>query len=117
MSLSDVLLFCFYLGPELCKFLLDLWLLVSEDFILGIIDLAHEFINFMLDDENALSNTEEVGYTSTVKSAFEEMKNGTYEGIDSYIPQIDNPKNEIFGYQKPKIKQKFAELWTKVKAK
>ena len=44
------------------------------------------------------------------------MKNGTYEGIDSYIPQIDNPKNEIFGYQKPKIKQKFAELWTKVKA-
>ena len=79
--------------------------------------LAHEFINFMLDDENALSNTEEVGYTSTVKSAFEEMKNGTYEGIDSYIPKIDNPKNEIFGYQKPKIKQKFAELWTKVKAK
>ena len=71
----------------------------------------------MLDDENALSNTEEVGYTSTVKSVFEEMKNGTYEGIDSYIPQIDNPKNEIFGYQKPKIKQKFAELWTKVKAK
>ena len=81
------------------------------------VDLAHEFINFMLDDENALSNTEEVGYTSTVKSAFEGMKNGTYEGIDSYIPQIDNPKNEIFGYQKPKIKQKFAELWTKVKAK
>ena len=81
------------------------------------VDLAHEFINFMLDDENALSNTEEVGYTSTVKSAFEEMKNGTYEGIDSYIPKIDNPKNEIFGYQKPKIKQKFAELWTKVKAK
>ena len=81
------------------------------------VDLAHEFINFMLDDENALSNTEEVGYTSTVKSVFEEMKNGTYEGIDSYIPQIDNPKNEIFGYQKPKIKQKFAELWTKVKAK
>ena len=81
------------------------------------VDLAHEFINFMLDDENALSNTEEVGYTSTVKSAFEEMKNGTYEGISSYIPQIDNPKNEIFGYQKPKIKQKFAELWTKVKAK
>ena len=81
------------------------------------VDLAHEFINFMLDDENALSNTEEVGYTSTVKSAFEEMKNGTYEGISSYIPQIDNPKNEIFGYQKPKTKQKFAELWTKVKAK
>ena len=28
-----------------------------------------------------------------------------------------NPNNEIFAYQQPKIKQKFAELWTKVKAK
>ena len=81
------------------------------------VDLAHEFINFMINDESALSNTEEVGYTSTVKSAYEEMKDGTYAGVSSYIPDISNPKNEIFAYQKPKIKQKFAELWTKVKAK
>ena len=79
-------------------------------------DLAHEFINFMMDDENALSNTSEVGYTSTVKSAFEEMRDGDYEGISAYVPDISNPKNEIFGYQEPKIKQKYAELWTKVKA-
>lgn len=79
-------------------------------------DLAHAFINFMLDEENALSNTEEVGYTSTVTSAFEAMKEGTYKGIDSYIPEDTNPKNEIFAYQKPQIKQKYAELWTKVKA-
>ena len=71
----------------------------------------------MINDESALSNTEEVGYTSTVKSAYEEMKDGTYAGVSSYIPDISNPKNEIFAYQKPKIKQKFAELWTKVKAK
>lgn len=80
------------------------------------VELAHEFINFMITEEAALSNTKEVGYTSTVKSAFETMKNGDYAGIDSYIPDISNSKNEIFGYQKPKIKQKFAELWTKVKA-
>ncbi len=80
-------------------------------------ELAHDFINFMISDDSALSNTEEVGYTSTVKSAFETMKNGDYAGINSYIPDISNPKNEIFAYQKPKIKQKFAELWTKVKAK
>ena len=81
------------------------------------VELAHEFINFMISDESALSNTEEVGYTSTVKSAFETMKDGTYAGVSSYIPDITNPENEIFAYQKPKIKQKFAELWTKVKAK
>ena len=44
------------------------------------------------------------------------MIQGTYEGISSYIPDIDNPDNEIFRYQKPKIKQKYAELWTKIKA-
>ena len=79
-------------------------------------DLAHAFINFMLDEDNALSNTEEVGYTSTVTSAFETMKDEIYEGIDSYIPDDTNPRNEIFAYQKPQIKQKYAELWTKVKA-
>ena len=80
------------------------------------VDLAHEFINFMLRDDNALANTEEVGYTSPVVSAFEEMKETTYEGVSSYIPEIDNEDNEIFGYQTPAIKQKYAELWTKVKA-
>ncbi len=80
------------------------------------VDLAHEFINFMLDEENALSNTIEVGYTSPVKSAYDEMLVGDYEGISSYIPEIDNPKSEIFKYQEPKVKQLYAELWTKVKA-
>lgn len=81
------------------------------------VDLAHEFINFMLDEESALSNTQEVGYTSTVESAFETMKDSDYKGIDSYIPRDDNPNSEIFAYQKPNVKQKYAELWTKVKAK
>lgn len=81
------------------------------------VDLAHAFINFMLDEENALSNTREVGYTSTVKSAFETMRTEDYAGIDAYIPEDDNPKSEIFGYQEPEVKQKYAELWTKVKAK
>lgn len=83
----------------------------------GQVDLAHDFINFMLEEKSALSNTQEVGYTSTVKSAFEAMAEGDYEGIVSYIPEDKNPNSEIFAYQKPKIKQKYAELWTKVKAK
>ena len=81
------------------------------------VQLAHEFIDFMISDKSALSNTEEGGYTSTVKSAFETMKEGDYAGISSYIPDTTNSNNEIFAYQQPKIKQKFAELWTKVKAK
>ena len=79
-------------------------------------DLAHAFINFMISEESALSNTAEVGYTPTVSSAFEEMKESDYAGISSYVPDIENPENEIFGYQEPKVKQRYAELWTKVKA-
>lgn len=81
------------------------------------VDLAHKFINFMLENDSALSNTQEVGYTSTVKSAFDTMKNGEYQKITSYIPDDSNPLSEIFAYQTPAVKQKYAELWTKVKAK
>ncbi|MCF0134384.1 MAG: extracellular solute-binding protein [Blautia sp.] len=80
------------------------------------VDLAHAFINFMIAEENALSNTTEVGYTSTVQSAYDAMIVGDYEGISAYIPEIDNPDSEIFGYQDPKVKQMYADLWTKVKA-
>lgn len=80
------------------------------------VELAHQFINFMLDENSALSNTEEVGYTSTVKSVYEAMIEGEYKGISSYIPDTDNEANEIFKYQEPKLKQVFAGLWTKIKA-
>lgn len=80
------------------------------------VELAHEFINFMLDEQSALANTREVGYSSTVETAFEAMQQEDYEGIDAYVPDVENENNEIFGYQEPEIKQYFAELWTKVKA-
>ena len=36
---------CFYLRPEFCKFLLDLWLLVSEDFIIRVGSIRNIRIN------------------------------------------------------------------------
>ena len=80
-------------------------------------DLAHAFMNFVLDPEAALANTEFVGYTSTVRSAFDAMQTTIYEGIDAYVPDVDNENNEIFVYQETEIKKIYAELWTKVKAK
>ncbi len=79
-------------------------------------DLAHKFINFMTEEENAMANTVEVGYSSPVASVFEEMASGEYEGISAYVPDTSNPENEIFGYQEPAVKQTYADLWTKVKA-
>lgn len=80
-------------------------------------DLAHSFINFMLDNGNALSNTEEVGYSSGVKTAFEEMQKTTYNGVGAYIPRTNYDKDEIFKYQKSELKKFCAELWIKVKSK
>ena len=79
-------------------------------------ELAHAFIDFMLRDDVALANTEYVGYTSVVSSAYEAMQETTYAGINAYVPDISNSKNEIFAYQDTEIKRLFAELWTKVKA-
>ncbi|MCD8326366.1 MAG: ABC transporter substrate-binding protein [Lachnospiraceae bacterium] len=80
------------------------------------VDLAHEFINFMLDVDNATANTAEVGYTSPVTEAYETMLEEDYAGISSYAPDMTNPLNECFRYQTSEIKQYFADLWTKVKA-
>lgn len=78
-------------------------------------DLAHKFINFMLEEENAYSNSLEVGYTSPVKYAYEKLYTETYEGNNAYSPEA-GPYDEVFGYQTPEIKQYSAELWIKVKA-
>lgn len=79
-------------------------------------ELAHQFINFMLEDENALKNSEAVGYTSPVGSAFEAMRTTTYDGIDAYVPRSDHPGDEVFRYQETELKKYLADLWTKVKA-
>ena len=80
------------------------------------VSLAHKFIDFMIREDNAEANTLEVGYTSPVQSVYEEMIRGDYADVSSYIPDVDNPESEIFAYQDPKVKQRYAELWTKIKA-
>ncbi|MDY3747136.1 MAG: ABC transporter substrate-binding protein [Lachnospiraceae bacterium] len=79
-------------------------------------DLAYEFINFILDNEIAYRNSQWVGYSSTVEYAYEQMRDDDYEGINAYVPGVDNPNNEVFGYQDPEIKAIYSDLWTKAKA-
>ena len=70
----------------------------------------------MIREENATANTIMVGYTSPVTGAYEAMVEEDYADISAYIPDDENPDSEIFGYQDPKVKAKYAELWTKIKA-
>ncbi len=80
------------------------------------VDLAHKFIDFMINPENALRNSEMVGYTSPITSVFEELKTTTYSGNEAYVPRQGNDKDEFFSYQDSETKKYCAELWTKVKS-
>jgi len=80
-------------------------------------DLAHKWINFMLEPENAALNTIYVGYTTPVQSVFDEMiaEGGDYEGIDAYVPRTGYAKDETFRFDED-LKRILSDLWTKVKA-
>ncbi len=80
------------------------------------VDLSHKFIDFMLDKENAFKNSEAVGYTSSVKEVFEEVRDTIYSGNSAYVPRQNDENDEYFRYQSPETKKYCAELWTKVKS-
>lgn len=84
------------------------------------IDLAYEFINFMIDHENSLQNARYVGYCPTITSVYEEMLNDSdFEGIvdnDAYYPG-DITGGEVYKYLGAEIYKKFDDIFTAVKSK
>ncbi len=80
------------------------------------VELAHAYIDFMLDPDNAYDNTIAVGYTSPVAAARDKAAAEDFAGIDAYLPKLEGENDEVFRYQEQEIKEYFSELWTKVKA-
>lgn len=79
-------------------------------------DLAYKFMDFFLQKDVAIQNTEYIGYDSAVLSAYEYFRDVEYKGNPGCAPDTSNPKNEEFGYQEKEIKSYCAGLWTKVKS-
>lgn len=79
-------------------------------------DLAHKFMDFFLQEDVAIQNTEYIGYDSAVKSVYEYYRDEEYAGNPGCAPDTSNPKNEEFRYQEREIKEYCASLWTKVKS-
>ena len=79
-------------------------------------DLAHEWINFMLDEEVAIANTEEVGYTSPIQSVVDLMvqEGGAYEGVSSYVTRQGYVFDEEFIFDED-LKAIMSDLWSRVK--
>lgn len=79
-------------------------------------ELAHAFINYASDYEGAYDNSSYVGYTSANQEVMDDIygEGGDYEGIEAYIPRIDNPNDEVLVYNED-TKKIMGDLWSRVK--
>lgn len=81
------------------------------------VELAHAWINYMLDEEVAAINSSYVGYTSPVQAVYDEMSGvgGEYEGNVAYIPRLGYELDETF-HNNEDIRKVIADLWTRIKS-
>jgi spermidine/putrescine-binding protein len=80
-------------------------------------DLAYDFINFMLTYENALQNTEYVGYSTPRKDVFLDVlaSGGAFEDYsDSYDVRI-NENDEVYRYNAA-LKEQMDTKWQEILA-
>lgn len=80
------------------------------------IELAHEFMNFVNEYENAYANSDYIGYTSPNKDVMRDIYSpgGSLEGIEAYIPRKGYEKDEVFLYNE-NTKKIMGDLWSRVK--
>jgi len=78
--------------------------------------LAHEFINYMIDYDNAYDNSLYVGYTSPNAEVIRDITGpeGEFEGNDAYVPRSGNEKDECFESDE-RIRKIISDYWVKVK--
>lgn len=79
-------------------------------------ELAHKFIDFFLQEDVAIQNTEYIGYDSAVQSVYAYFRDEEYAGNPGCAPDTSNEKNEEFKDREQDIKEYCASLWTKVKS-
>lgn len=80
-------------------------------------ELAHVFMNFVNSYDMAYANSDYVGYTSpnlAVKEALSSEEEGSYAGINAYIPRTGHPLDEVFVFNE-EVKKLMGNLWSKVK--
>ncbi len=79
-------------------------------------ELANQFINFMISNDNSYKNTVEVGYLTANINAANKASKEEFKGICAYEIRTE-AKDEVFSYQNNEVKEMYNSRWTKVKAK
>lgn len=80
------------------------------------VDMAYNFISFMLRHENAVANSVYVGYASPVKSAYLEAvtPDGEFYDYKDYYEVTIHENDEIYRYN-PKMTILLNDYWTRLK--
>lgn len=80
-------------------------------------ELAYKFISFMCRKENAIANSEYVGYSSSVNSAFKELvsEDGEFSDYKEIYSVPVHSKDEIFRFNSD-MKKYMNNKWTSLKA-
>ncbi|QIK69391.1 ABC transporter substrate-binding protein [Erysipelothrix sp. HDW6C] len=80
-------------------------------------ELAHTWMNYMIDAESSKAITEAIGYTSPIQSVIDDVTGpgGTYEGIASYVTRTGYAKDEEFFYDAD-MKVILSDYWQRIKA-
>ena len=77
-------------------------------------ELAHEFIDFISTYDHAYENSSYVGYTSPNQAVMDDLAAGDFDGINAYVPRIDNENDEVFVYNEV-TRKIISNMWSKVK--
>ena len=81
-------------------------------------ELAHEFMNYICSYDAAYENSDWVGYTSPNLAVMEDLSSeeeeGSYAGLNAYLPRTDHPNDEVFVFNE-ETKKIIGNLWSKVK--
>lgn len=80
-------------------------------------ELAHKWIDFMLREDVAKANSEEIAYASPVESVVKELTKpkGMFANNPAYIVRFDEKNDEFFKHDE-KLKKIMSEYWAKIKA-
>ena len=80
-------------------------------------ELANKFITYILEYENSLMISQEVGYASANAQVLEELsgEGGDYEGNEAYIPRSGYEKDEIYHDIPEDLRSQYSSMWIKVK--
>lgn len=79
------------------------------------IELAHKFINFFLDIDNKIANSEYIGYTPVIQEVFDYMVDELEFDDPAYFPYPEGTTRYVFRFISQQHDQKLSDIFNRVR--